>query len=200
MKIKHIVFTFTFLVAISFNSNAQNYDHEIGIEITGAQGSNLGGIVGGVLKYALVDDLGNDNFLAFGPTLRYQYYWSNNTFTGVQGNGSMFGFGGFLHYRLFEWFYLGTEIEIIQNPFNQFSNWTPVGFLGGGIHHDFDFVQLNAGLMFDVIDGLRNPHSTISSPLANNYFIRTQNPTNQEQSGGYLPILARVTFFFPIGR
>lgn len=200
MKFLHTIIALTFLFSFTINSNAQNYDHEIGVEITGAQGSNLGGIVGGVLKYALVDDLGNDNFLAFGPTLRYQYYWSNNTFTGVDNNGSMFGFGGFLHYRLFEWFYLGTEVEIIQNPFSLNANWTPVGFLGGGIHHDFDFVQLNAGLMYDVIDALRDPLSTVSSPLRNNYFIRTQDPTNQQQSGGYLPIIARVTFFFPIGR
>lgn len=199
MKMKHILLIFSFLFSISFNSNAQNYDQQFGLEITGAQGSNLGGIIGGVLKYAFVDDLGNDNYLAFGPSLRYQYFWSNNTFTGVQGSGSMFGFGGFLQFRFFEWFYLGSEVELIQNPFSPNANWTPVGFLGGGIHHDFDFVQLNAGLMYDVIDGLRDPLSTVSSPLRNNYFIRKQNPVNQQQSGGYLPIIARITFFFPIG-
>lgn len=199
MHIKQIIVAISLLISTPYVGNSQDYDHEIGVEITGAQGSNLGGIIGGVLKYALVDDLGDDNLLAFGPSVRYQYYWSNNINTGVQGSGSMFGFGGFFHYRLFEWFYLGAEAEVIQNPFNPFSNWTPVGFLGGGIHHDFDFVQLNAGLMYDVIDGLRPPLSTVSSPLSNNYFIRTQNPTNQQQAGGYLPIIARVTFFFPLG-
>lgn len=199
MKSKVVLFLAAVFLSLQF-SYGQMYDKEIGVEITGASGSNLGGVIGGVFKFSFVSDLEEDNYLAFGPSVRYQYFWSNNSYTGIQANGSMLGFGGYLHFRFLEWFYVGTEAEMIQNPFNAFSNWTPVGFLGGGIHKDFDFVHLNAGLMYDVIDGLRDPYSNVSSPLANNYFIRKQSPTTQQQAGGYIPIIARITFFFPLGR
>jgi len=199
MKSKLIVLIIITFLSVQF-SYSQMYDKEIGIEITGARGSNLGGVIGGVLKFSFVSETASENSIAFGPSVRYQYFWSNNSFTGIQANGSMLGFGGYLHYRFFDWFYFGAEAEYIQNPFNQFSKWTPVGFLGGGIHKDFDFVHLNAGLMYDVIDGLRDPLSQVSSPLANNYFMRKQNPNNPQQSGGYIPIIARITFFFPLGR
>lgn len=199
MKSKLIVFLIVTFLSVQF-SFSQMYDKEIGVEITGARGSNLGGLIGGVLKFSFVSETMGENYLAFGPSVRYQYFWSNNTYTGIQANGSMLGFGGYLHFRFLDWFYVGTEAEIIQNPFNQFSNWTPVGFLGGGIHKDFDFVHLNAGLMYDVIDALRDPYSKVSSPLSNNYFMRKQNSTNPQQAGGYIPIIARITFFFPLGR
>lgn len=199
MKSKLIVFILASFLTIQF-SYGQMYGKEIGVEITGARGSNLGGIIGGVLKFSFVSETVGENYLAFGPSVRYQYYWSNNSFTGIQANGSMLGFGGYFQYRFFDWFYVGAAAEYIQNPFNQFSKWTPVGFLGGGIHKDFGFVQLNAGLMYDVVDALRPPNSDISSPLANNYFMRKQNPTNPEEVGGYIPVIARITFFFPLGR
>jgi hypothetical protein len=199
MKSKFIFFFLTTFLSCQF-SFGQMYGKEIGVEITGARGSNLGGVIGGVLKFSFVSETAGENYIAFGPSVRYQYFWSNNSFTGIQANGSMLGFGGYFQYRFFDWFYVGTEVEIIQNPFNQFSNWTPVGFIGGGIHKDFGFVHLNAGLMYDVVDALRDPLSQVSSPLANNYFIRKQSPTNAQQSAGYIPIIARITFFFPLGR
>lgn len=199
MKSKAVLFLTVLFLSLQF-SFSQIYDKEIGVEITGASGSNQSGLIGGVLKFSFVSDLEEDNYLAFGPAVRYQYFWTNNIETGIKGNGSMLGFGGYCHFRFLEWFYAGTELEVIQNPFSPVSNWTPVGFLGGGIHKDFDFVHLNAGLMYDVVDGLRDPLSQVSSPLANNYFIRKQNPTNPQQAGGYIPIIARVTFFFPLGR
>jgi hypothetical protein len=199
MKSKLVLFFATIFLTTQF-SHSQMYGKEIGLEITGASGSNLGGVLGGVLKFSFVSETVGENYLAFGPSVRYQYFWSNNSYTGINANGSMFGFGGYFQYRFFNWFYVGTEVEYIQNPFNQFSNWTPVGFLGGGIHKDFGFVHLNAGLMYDVIDGLRDPLSQVSSPLANNYFIRKQSATNQQQAGGYIPVIARITFFFPLGR
>lgn len=199
MKSKLIVFIFVTILSAQF-SFGQMYGKEIGVEITGARGSNLGGVVGGVLKFSFVSEMVGENYLAFGPSVRYQYFWSNNSFTGIQANGSMLGFGGYLQYRFFDWFYVGAAAEYIQNPFNQFSKWTPVGFIGGGIHKDFDFVHLNAGLMYDVIDALRDPLDQVSSPLANNYFMRKQNPTNAQEVGGYIPIIARITFYFPLGR
>ena len=191
---KKLIFIVAILLGLTSPLSAQD-EYEIGIEITGAQGSNLGGVFGGVLKFSFVHEQVNDSQLAYGPSLRYQYFWSNNSFTGIQANGSMFGFGGFIQYRFLEWFYVGAAPEIIQNPFNQFSKWTPVGFLGGGIHKDFGFVSLNAGLMYDVFDAVRDPNSTVSSPLANNYFIQKKN-TSTNQSGGFVPVVARVTFYF----
>jgi hypothetical protein len=202
MKSKLIVFILASFLTIQF-SYGQMYDKEIGVEITGASGSNLGGLVGGVLKFSFISEMAENNSLAFGPSVRYQYFWSNNSYTGNQANGSMLGFGGYFQFRFFDWFYVGTEAEYIQNPFKLTADapdWTPVWFLGGGIHKDFDFVQLNAGLMYDVLDALRPPNSDISSPLANNYFMRKQNPTNPEEAGGYIPVIARITFFFPLGR
>lgn len=199
MKSKLIVFFIVTFLTVQF-SFSQMYGKEIGVEITGARGSNLGGLIGGVFKFSFVSETVGENYLAFGPSVRYQYFWSNNSYTGIQANGSMLGFGGYLQYRFFDWFYVGTAAEYIQNPFNQFSKWTAVGFLGGGIHKDLDFVHLNAGLMYDVVDALRGPNSEVSSPLANSYFMRKQNPTNPEEVGGYIPVIARITFFFPLGR
>ena len=201
MKLREFFLSIGLILTLTANGIAQYNDkgYEIGVEIAGAQGSNLGGMFGGVVKFAITEDMGFDNSLAYGPSLRYQYIWSNNTFTGVQGSSSMFGFGGFIQYRFFEWFYLGSEVEIIQNRFSAEANWTPVGFLGGGIHKDFGGIKLNAGLMYDAIDALRAPTSPVSSPLFNSYFIRVQNPTSPGQAGGFLPIIARITFFFELG-
>lgn len=193
--VKKFVF-FISLLVVSFSSHGQN-GYEVGVELTGARGSNLGGLFGGVLKFSVVPDTSARDQLAYGPSLRYQYFWSNNSYTGIKANGSMLGFGGFVQYRFLEWFYAGAATEIIQNPFNANAKWTPVGFLGGGVHRNFGFVTLNAGLMYDVVDALRDPNTFVSSPLSNNYFLQKKSASNG-QSGGYVPLIARVTFYFPI--
>lgn len=174
-------------------------DYEIGVEITAASGSNLGGSVGGSLKFAIVED----ESLAYGPSIRYQYLWSNNTFTGLNANASLFGGGGFLHYRLLDWFFIGTEIELLTNPFpviNPEKKWTLTAFFGGGVHRDFDWVKLNVGLLFDAADALRDPLTSNPSPLRTNYFIQRKNPNpGSGPNGAYLPIIYRIAFFFPIG-
>jgi len=174
-------------------------EYEIGLEITAASGSNLGGSVGGSLKFAIVED----ESLAFGPSLRYQYLWSNNVFTGLNANASLFGGGVFLHYRFMDWFFVGSEIELLTNPFPVIrpdKRLSLTAFLGGGVHHDFDWVKINVGVLFDAADAIRNPLTGNPSPLRTSYFIRVRNPNpSSGPNGEFLPIIYRIAFFFPIG-
>jgi hypothetical protein len=192
-----IAFFSLFLITSSTLFSQKEY--EIGVEITAASGSNLGGSVGGSLKFAIVED----EALAYGPSIRYQYLWSNNTFTGINANASLFGGGGFLHYRFMEWFFVGSEIEVLTNPFpviNPEKKWSLTAFFGGGVHRDFDWVKLNVGLLFDAADAIRDPLTSNPSPLRTSYFIQRKNPNpGSGPNGAYLPIIYRIAFFFPIG-
>lgn len=174
-------------------------DYEIGLEVTAANGSNLGGTVGGSVKFALVDD----EEWAYGPSIRYQYFWSNNSFTGINNNASLYGGGVFVHYRFLEWFFLGTEIELLRNPFpviDPSKPWALTGFLGGGISREYGNIRLNLGILYDVVDALRDPLESNPSPLRNSYMIRRQSPNpNAGVQGELLPIIYRVAVFIPIG-
>ena len=185
-------------ICISFSAISQSKNYELGAEIQAASFSNLGGSIGGGLKFAIVED----ETVAFGPSIRYQYFWSNNTFTGLSANASTFGGGGFLHYRFMNWFYAGSEIELLRNPFNNIQsdkNWTVTAFLGGGVSREWEWVRFNFGVLFDVVDSLKDPLASNPSPLRNDYFIRRQNPNLTQGQGAYLPIIYRITFFFPLG-
>lgn len=195
---KYSIILFSLFILVS-NSVFSQKDYEIGLEITAASGSNLGGSVGGSLKFAIVED----EALAYGPSLRYQYLWSNNTFTGLNANASLFGGGGFIHYRFMDWFFVGSEIEVLSNPFPVIrpeKKWSLTAFFGGGVHKDFDWVKLNLGLLFDAADAIRDPLTSNPSPLRTSYFIQRKNPNpGSGPNGAYLPIIYRIAFFFPIG-
>lgn len=195
---KYLIAFFSLFLITSSTLFSQK-EYEIGVEITAASGSNLGGSVGGSLKFAIVED----EALAYGPSIRYQYLWSNNTFTGLNANASLFGGGGFLHYRFMDWFFVGSEIEVLTNPFpviNPEKKWSLTAFFGGGVHKDFDWVKLNVGLLFDAADALRDPLTSNPSPLRTSYFIQRRNPNpGSGPNGAYLPIIYRIAFFFPIG-
>lgn len=197
---KAILSTLFISILIAQTSFSQYNSYELGLEITAANGSNLGGTVGGSLKFAIVQD----DELAFGPSFRYQYLWSNNTFTGINANATLWGGGGFLHYRFMEWFFLGSEIEMLKNPFpviNPQKRWSLTAFVGGGVHKDFDWVKLNFGLLFDVADALRDPLTSNPSPLRTSYFIKRTNPNIASgPNSAYLPVIYRITFFFPLGK
>jgi hypothetical protein len=192
-----IAFFSLFLITSSTLFSQKEY--EIGVEITAASASNLGGSVGGSLKFAIVED----EALAYGPSIRYQYLWSNNTLTGLNANASLFGGGGFLHYRFMDWFFIGSEIEVLKNPFpviDPDKKWSLTAFFGGGVHRDFDWVKLNVGLLFDAADALRDPLKSNPSLLRTSYFIQRKNPNpGSGPNGAYLPIIYRIAFFFPIG-
>lgn len=125
--------------------------------------------------------------LIMGPSLRYQQSWSN--FNGVKNSFSVYGGGGFLHVRLANYFFLGTEIEFLSSPIQNgyigtTRKFVPVALAGGGFSHAFsESFRLNAGIMYDVVN-----HT--NSPLRMGYFIKNSN-------GVLLPVLYRIAFFFP---
>jgi hypothetical protein len=102
-----------------------------------------------------------------------------------------------------DWFFIGSEIEVLKNPFpviNPDKNWSLTAFFGGGVHRDFDWVKLNVGLLFDAADAIRDPLTSNPSPLRTSYFIQRKNPNpGSGPNGAYLPIIYRIAFFFPIG-
>jgi len=213
MKLKITLLILTFF---SFTAFSQERHIELGAEIQAASFSDFGGSFGGSLKFGFVED----NALAYGPSFRFQYVFSKNTVTGAGGDSFIYGGGGFLHYRFLEWFFLGTEIELLKNPFKNPEaepdrDWKVTAFIGGGISRDFGFVRLNVGLLYDVVDALRDPYTTNPSPLRGDYFIQKKNPQNPQNSqtsqtsqtsqkqyisGGYIPLIYRIAFFFPLNR
>lgn len=186
------------LFLITTGGIAQSYHSEIGVEVQAASFSNQGGTFGGALKYAFVEE----ETIAFGPSVRYQYHFSKNTYLGTSGSSFTMGGGGFFHYRFLEWFFLGTEIELLRNPFNyQFPDkkWALTAFIGGGVSKSFGPVRLNIGILYDLVDGLNDPLSSNPSPLSRDYFLKVSNPNNPN-IGKYIPLIYRVAFFFPLNR
>jgi hypothetical protein len=200
MKTQNRFLFYLLLLLLPTGFQAQN-NYEVGLEITAANFSTFGGSFGGALKFAIV----NDEDVAFGPTFRYHRFWSQNNFTGFSGSGSVAGGGFFVHYRLLEWFFLGTEIEMLQNPFRPMMpdrKWALTAFVGGGVSHEFQVsdnfrIRMNIGILYDVADALRDPYVHNPSPLRSSYFVKLTNPTNPNQ-GKYLPIIYRVAFFIPL--
>jgi hypothetical protein len=180
--------------------NAQSdTDYEVGLEIGNFSFSTITSSVDMAVKFAIV----NDEELAYGPILRTKFWRSNNIETGFVGSQSFFGFGGFLHYRTMEWFYLGTEIEYNRNSFanmNQLDDrqWNLAAFIGGGIHRNLgeSNFHLNAGMMFDLVDALRDPLTTNPSNFSSYYFLRRSNPQNPGAGGQFVPLIYRITFLY----
>lgn len=192
---------------IHFFSFTQDRGYEIGVEVAAARATQFGGTFGGSLKFGVVDKT-DESSLIYGPSFRYQYFWNQNPIAGTAGSGSIWGGGGFVHFRFFEWFFLGADVEATKNPFlfvNPDKRWSLSSFIGGGLHHDFNIVKLNLGIMYDVADAIRerlsisNPSTYNPSPFRPNYFIRRQDPNQPGVGGGYLPIIYRITFFFDLG-
>lgn len=192
-----IFFSFGFI----FTQDEETTRHyEIGIELDDISFSNLGGRFGAGLKFAVVEN----KTMAFGPTVRFNRLWSKNTFSGIEGSGTFLGVGGFYHYRTMDWFFLGSEIEFLQNPYTLIKPsqiWSLTAFLGGGISRETPIGVFNLGLFYDIADAVRDPLTNNPSPLRNSYFIKRQNPnpTNNQPDGAYLPIIYRFAFFIPLG-
>ena len=193
---------FVFALIINFSFLAQVDQPEIGVEIGATNFGTNGGSVGGAIRGGLAEDA--EEGMTYGVMIRYHHFWNNNNFTGLSGSGSLYGGGVYWHYRLMEWFFLGAELEYIRHPFAVPQSpsvtprrWAAAGFIGAGVHKDFNWVKLNIGVQYDVIDALRDPLRP--SPFRNQYFIRLSNPTQPGAGGQYLPIIYRLTFFFPLG-
>lgn len=164
---------------------------EIGVEIF-AGASNLGGSIGGDLKYAAIV---NENW-AIGPSFRYQRTWSNNL--GQKMGFSVYGGGVFAHYRIKNTLFLGGEFELLKSPYNfivfnySTKQWAPTLFIGGGFSRDFNHkIRVNGGIFYDLINA-------DNSPFRSSYSVRLKNEMGQVVR--ILPIIYRITFFFPLGK
>jgi len=115
--------------------------------------SNMGGALGGELKYAVRL---TENMLV-GPSFRVQRIWSNNL--GIQNNMTTWGGGAFAHWRYQEKIFGGVEFQYLKSPFS-FANplevvkpWSPTLMLGGGFYLKLgEKIRLNAALFYDVIN------------------------------------------------
>ena len=179
----------TSLLAFSNHSQVTFDDSEIGLEIV-AGGSNLGGSVGGDLKYAAVL---NENF-AVGPSFRLQRTWSNNL--GQKFGFSVYGGGVFAHYRLKNVVFAGMEFEVLHCPVNYVNvnsskSWLSTLFIGGGFSRDFNHkIRINAGVFYDVINAK-------NSPFRSSYNFNIKDVNGQIVK--ILPMIYRISFFFPLG-
>jgi hypothetical protein len=183
----------SFVVGIYFFGYSQQkgyYKSEIGAELY-AGFSNLGGAVGGEIKYAYLVDKN----LAVGPSFRLQRSWTNNL--GINNSFNIYGGGAFAHYRLQEKLFLGAEIQLLRSPFNFISfqpiskPWALVALVGGGAHLKLhERVRLSAGIFYDIVNA-------DNSPFRSSYNFKIKDQMGQTVR--YLPIIYRVTFFFPLG-
>lgn len=156
---------------------------ELGLDLN-FSASNFGGTGGLGLKLGFIQQ---KKFI-FGPSIRYQHAWSN--FNGVKTGFSVYGGGGFLHVRLANYFFVGTEIEFLSSPLKggyitTQRSWVPVALIGGGFSRAFGpNFRLNAGIMYDIIN-------SPNSPLRQGYFMHKTN-------GVLIPVVYRIAFFFPL--
>jgi len=169
-----------------------SYDgQEIGAEVY-AGFSTLGGAFGLELKHASIL---NKNF-AVGPSFRIQRTWSNNL--GMKTNINIWGPGVFAHARYRDMIFGGVEYQILRSPFNfvtfaeEQKKWASVLLFGGGFCFKLGkHVRLNTAIFYDVINAK-------NSPFRSSYNFNVKNEAGQIVR--VLPIIYRVTFFFPIGQ
>ena len=172
---------------------------EIGVDLAFSASTN-GGNFGLGLKYGI--NIGE--YLITGPSVRYEYLWWKNYFgttTLSEGNRHLYGGGIFAHARFFNALFLGMEFEMLKSPYSKpgqstagfittEGSWAPTLFLGGGFSMEFnEAFRINAGIMYDVINAE-------NSPFRRSYFV--QKKTSAGEPAGFLPIIYRLAFFFPL--
>ena len=165
---------------------------ELGLDGS-VSGSNLGGAAGGGLKFGFKT---TENFI-FGPSIRINRSWSS--FNGNTQTFSFTNWGGglFAHGRYGNVIFGGIEAEVVQNKnifidtSAVFKKLVPTIFVCGGFSKEFkQIVRVNFGLYYDLINGL-------NSPYRNAYMITIKDPQTG-QIVRRLPLIYRLTFFFPI--
>jgi hypothetical protein len=183
------------LLTISFGSKAQLIEGtELGFDGF-FSASTQGGAFGIGPKFGF---LMNEN-LIIGPSFRFQRTWSNNLNTGLNYSYNNYGGGFFLHGRYKNTLFGGFEFEVMKNKnvlidtSAVFKNVVPTLFVCAGFSREFKgIVRLNVGLYYDVIN-------SINSPFRKGYIL----PIKNAQSGaiqGYVPLIYRISFFFPLTR
>lgn len=185
---KYLIFCFlTFTTLL----NAQWKNDEVAVGL-GFGKSNLSGNFSINLKYNLPKV---DETHAYGPMFRWQRGWSNNVATNQQSSFTIWGPGAFYHYRFLDVLFAGVEFEYLRTPFSftllqPFNKWVPILNLGAGYSQSFDFVRVNFGLFYDVIDNT-------NSPMRPQYFMKQKNEAGQVIR--ILPVIYKLQFFFPLG-
>ncbi|MDX2361805.1 MAG: hypothetical protein QNK23_13430 [Crocinitomicaceae bacterium] len=175
---------------------------EIGVDLA-FSASNFGGNVGVGLKYGVTFA---EYFIA-GPAVRYERLWWKSIqpggITTQSGGYNVYGGGGFIHGRFLKFLYAGVEFEMLKSPFLKSSSknfngsidgtgkgsWAPILLVGGGFSMEFnEVVRVNAGVMYDVIN-------VGNSPYRRSYTATTSSTGAVK----YIPLLYRISFFFPLG-
>ena len=180
-----------FLCLLQFNFNAQIQSSELGIEAFGG-GSQLGGTLGGELKYAVK----LPNNLIIGPSFRLHRSWSN--YLNVNSQFTMYGGGAFAHLRYQDKVFAGVEFQMLHSPFNFITfqagqkKWAPTLFVGGGFYLKLaPKINLNLALFYDVINAQ-------NSPFRSSYNFKMKNQAGQVVK--ILPIIYRITLFIPLSK
>jgi len=189
INMNKFILIFAFFASLPAHTQLSYMGSELGLEpYVGF--SNMGGAVGGELKYAARL---SENLLV-GPSLRVQRTWANNL--GVQSQMTTWGGGVFAHYRYQDLIFGGVEFQYLKSPFS-FVNplevvrpWSPTLMVGGGFYLKLtDKVRLNAALFYDVINAP-------NSPFRSSYTFQIKNEFGQVVR--ILPIIYRLTFFIPL--
>ncbi|MBL4861474.1 MAG: hypothetical protein JKY09_00440 [Crocinitomicaceae bacterium] len=196
---KNITLLFSFLISLN-SVNAQKIEGtELGLDGTFSAATN-GGTAGIGAKYGL--KFGESIIL--GPSLRYQRSWSKVVVTGQKSGFNVFGGGVFLHARLYDYFFLGTEIELLRSPYTNngfFTNnprWVATCLLGGGFSVNLnEKIRLNAGVMYDILD-IPDPTPTPNGTMNPNPNSPLQPYLTKKANGTIIPMIYRITFFFPL--
>jgi len=182
---------FLFFIGLVSNSNAQGIEgSEIGVDAS-VSASTIGGTFGIGLKYGL--NLG-ENFIV-GPSARFQRSWSNNV--GTKFGYNIYGGGVFAHARYQNVVFGGLEFEMLKSPINYVianptKNWVPTLFLCGGFSREYnEAVRINVGIYYDIINH-------VNSPFRQGYFMKIKD-SQTGQVVRILPIIYRISFFFPLG-
>lgn len=191
---KFILSSFLLFTTSSILLFAQKNERpEIGVEGF-ASASTTGGSYSLGLKYGIKL---SENIIV-GPSFRILKSWSSN-FDGQNFSFTINGLGGFAHFRYSNTIFGGVEYELFRSPINSYGyitstkNFVSTLFIGGGFSREFkDFIRVNAGVFYDAINQL-------NSPFRSSYMMKKTNPTTG-QITGYIPVIYRITFFFPIGK
>lgn len=183
-------------LSIGLFSSAQSTieGYEVGFDgFFGA--SNFGGSFGLGPKFGFVM---NEN-LVVGPSFRFQRAWSAPAYSQQAFSYNNYGGGFFVHGRYNNVIYGGIEAEVLynKNAFYDtsavFKKAVPTVFLCAGFSREFkEIVRLNVGMYYDVIN-------SVNSPYRNSYFI-TVKDAQTGQIVKRIPLMYRISFFFPIGK
>lgn len=166
---------------------------EIGVEGFASASTN-GGAYSLGLKFGFK---ANENIIV-GPSIRIIKNWSSMT-GGQTYSNTINGIGGFMHARYGNTVFAGIEYELFRTPVNSYGlidgtkYFASTLFLGGGFSKEYkNFIRINAGIFYDAINQQ-------NSPFRSSYMMKKTNSATG-QIAGYIPVIYRITFFFPIGK